>query len=63
MYLKPIFYVSGINPQDYPRLSELPEVQQKRTISYFLKEQGRVSRSGPGKNFRAQVWMLKGAEA
>jgi hypothetical protein len=61
IYLKPVYYVDGIkhDPGLYPMLSELPVNMQKRYISFFLKEQGRVPRNGNQTN--ARVWILPGA--
>jgi hypothetical protein len=58
VYLKPLFYVDGIatNPERYPLLARKTESLQKRYISAFLKEQGRISRNG--RTFNARVWML-----
>jgi hypothetical protein len=59
-YLKPVYYVDGIkhDPGLYPMLSGLPVNMQKRYISFFLKEQGRVPRNG---NQDGRVWVLPGA--
>ena len=61
IYLKPVYYISGIqqDPELYPLLSGLPVKFQKRYISLFLKEQGRVARNGNQTN--ARIWMLKGS--
>lgn len=61
VYLTPIFYLDGITetPEKYPLLAKCPEQFQKRFISYFLKEQGRVPRT-PSKTQKL-VWMLAGA--
>ena len=61
VYITPIFYIEGIrdNPELYPRLARHTESLQKRYISTFLKEQGRVSRSKT--NLNAKVWMIPGA--
>jgi len=61
IYLKPVYYVDGIShdPGLYPMLSKLPVNMQKRYISFFLKEQGRVARNGNQTN--ARVWILPGA--
>jgi hypothetical protein len=61
IYLKPVYYVSGIqhDPGLYPLLSELPVKFQKRYISLFLKDQGMVARNGNQTN--ARIWMLPGA--
>jgi hypothetical protein len=61
IYLKPVYYVSGIqhDPGLYPLLSDLPVKFQKRYISLFLKEQGRVPRNE--NVLCANTWMLPGA--
>ena len=60
IYLKPIYYISGIthDPELYPMLADLPVSLQKRYISLFLKDQGRVARNGKVTN--ARVWILPG---
>jgi len=45
VYLKPIYYIDSITPGKYPLLSQLSRKYQKRHISIFLKQQGRIPRS------------------
>ena len=58
VYLKPVYYVSGIHhdPGLYPILSRIPVKVQKRYISLFLKEQGRISRGAGGSG--GKIWMF-----
>ena len=61
VYLKPVYYLGEIadHPEKYPLLSKIIVKHQKRNISYFLKQQGRIPRSTT--IGRENVWMLKGA--
>lgn len=58
IYLKPVYYISRIkdHPEQYPFLSQLVPQFQKRHISLFLQQQGRVMRAGSKMN--AHTWML-----
>jgi hypothetical protein len=58
-YITPGFYIHGIEPGKYPFLAQHPASLQKRYISYFLKERGRIPRGGSP--LRAQIWMIPGA--
>lgn len=61
LYITPLRYIDGIkdNPEKYPLLSKESIAIQKRYISYFLKEQGRISR---GEKARKHVWILPEAK-
>ena len=61
LYISPSRYLWWIKdyPEKYPVLSKLTSPLQKRYISYFLIEQGRVKRGT--KTSKSQVWMLKEA--
>lgn len=63
VYLKPVYYLDGIReqPEKYPILSQLNRKYQKRHISMFLKQQGRVPRSTTVGAER--TWMLPEAVA
>lgn len=58
IYLKPIYYISGIKeqPKKYPYLSKLKPQFQKRLISLFLQQHGRIMRAGSKQN--SHTWML-----
>jgi hypothetical protein len=61
VYLKPVYYLQDIidHPEKYPLLAELSVKYQKRHISIFLKQHGRIPRSTtPGVE---RTWMLVGA--
>jgi len=61
LYITPSRYIWGIKdyPDKYPGLSKLTTPLQKRYISYFLIEQGRIKRGT--KTSKSQVWMLSEA--
>ena len=63
IYLKPAFYIYDIadRPERYPTLAKLSVKHQKRHISIFLKERGRVPRSKT--QGAARVWMIPGVIA
>jgi hypothetical protein len=61
VYIKPIYWMEDLktHPERYPKLLALPVPIQKRYISYFLKEQGRVKRGAGGSRLaKTNVWML-----
>lgn len=61
VYIKPIYWMEDLreHPEKYPKLSTLHASLQKRYISYFLKEQGRVKRgAGDSRLAKTNVWML-----
>jgi len=61
VYIKPIYWMDDLHehPEKYPKLSTLHITLQKRYISYFLKEQGRLKRgTGTSHTCRANVWVL-----
>jgi hypothetical protein len=57
IYIKPVYWIDPIreNPDKFPLLSRLTPRLQKRYMSYFLKDQGRVARS---QTLNATVWMI-----
>jgi hypothetical protein len=62
-YLNPTIYIYDIadHPEKYPLLAGLTPQLQKRHISIFLKQSGRISR---GNTIGAKkVWVLPGAKA
>jgi len=61
VYIKPIYWMEDLksHPEEYPKLSTLHASIQKRYISYFLKEQGRVKRGADDLRVaKTNVWML-----
>jgi hypothetical protein len=57
-YITPGLYTHGIkeHPEKYPLLSGINRPLQKRYMSYFLKDQGRVRRGTS--TAKSQVWVL-----
>ena len=62
-YITPGLYTLPIkeNPEKYPLLSGIKKPLLKRYMSYFLKEQGRISRGTS--TAKSQVWVLPEAMA
>jgi len=61
VYIKPIYWMEDLksHPEEYPKLTTLAVALQKRYISYFLKEQGRVKRGADDLRVaKTNVWML-----
>lgn len=56
-YLTPVRYMDGIKetPKKYPLLAKENPAIQKRYISFFLKDQGRISRK---EKMKKCVWVL-----
>lgn len=56
-FIKPVFWLEDVieNPEKYPKLSGVDKTKQIRYISFYLKQQGRVSSN---KTRNARIWML-----